>query len=228
GWVLSGLETHDRLCRELAARTGALVLAVDHRAAPEHRFPAAADDAAAGLGWALAEAGRLGCDPGRVVVAGDSSGGNLAAAAALALRDSPVAPGQGLAGMALVYPVLDALLDGESTTRFATGYFHTIAHQRWYWQQYLGPDGDPFHPRASPGLAPDLAGLPPTLLLLADCDPLRDESLRFARRLAVAEVPVRVDLRPGTFHGFLGCLGALPAAADALDGLAHWITERRR
>jgi acetyl esterase len=223
GWVLTGLETHDRLCRELAARTGALVLAVDYRAAPEHRFPAAADDATAALGWALTEAERLGCDPGRVVVAGDSSGGNLAAAAALALRDTPVAPGPGLAGMVLVYPVLDALLDGESMTRFATGYFHTTAHQRWYWQQYLGPDGDPLHPRASPGLAPELARLPPTLLVLADCDPLRDESLRFARRLAVAEVPVRVDLHPGTFHGFLGCLGALPAAADALAGLTHWI-----
>ncbi|MEY9876434.1 acetyl esterase [Streptacidiphilus sp. MAP12-33] len=222
GWVLTGLETHDRLCRELAARTGALVLAVDHRAAPEHRFPAAVDDATAALRWALAEAARLGCDARRVVVAGDSSGGNLAAAAAAALRGEPQRP----AGLLLVYPVLDALLDGASAAAFATGFFHTTAHQRWYWQQYLGPDGDPLDPRASPGLAPDLSGLPPTLLVLADCDPLRDEGLRFARRVAAAGVPARVELFPGTFHGFLGCLGVLPSAEEAMATLAHWLGSR--
>ncbi|WP_152648437.1 alpha/beta hydrolase fold domain-containing protein, partial [Streptacidiphilus anmyonensis] len=137
----------------------------------------------------------------------------------------------------LVYPVLDALPDtadtagtpdaGSSVTRFATGYFHTAAHQRWYWQQYLGPDGDPRHPLASPGRAPDLSGLPPTLVVLADCDLLRDEGLRYARRLGAAGVRVQVHLHPGVFHGFLGCLGALPAADDALDALAHWITRTR-
>ncbi|WP_304941203.1 alpha/beta hydrolase fold domain-containing protein, partial [Streptacidiphilus anmyonensis] len=111
GWVLSGLATHDRLCHELARRTGALVLAVDHRAAPEHRFPAAVDDAVAALTWALAQAERLGCDPGRVLLVGDSSGGNLAAATALAVRGN--APGP--AGVVLVYPVLDALPDTPAT-----------------------------------------------------------------------------------------------------------------
>ncbi|MFD7977759.1 alpha/beta hydrolase [Streptomyces sp. NPDC059071] len=213
GWVLCDLDTHDRLCRALAARTGATVVSVDYRRAPEHRFPAAEDDVYAALEWAAAKC------PGRpLVVAGDSAGGNLAAAAALRARDHDGPP---LAGQVLVYPVLDHSLGGESARTYAEGFFHTTAHMRWYWEQYLGPDGDPV--AASPGLAPDLTGLPPTLVVLADCDPLRDEGLAYARRLSSAGVPAHVQLHTGMFHGFLGGLGLLPEADKALGAAAGWL-----
>ena len=214
GWVLCDLDTHDRPCRALAARTGATVVSVDYRRAPDHRFPAAEDDVYTALEWAAARY------PGRpLVVAGDSSGGNLAAAAALRARDHG---GPAVAGQLLVYPVLDHRLDGESARTYATGFFHTTAHMRWYWEQYLGPGGDPV--AASPGLADDLAGLPPALIVLADCDPLRDEGLAWARRLSSAGVTTQVRLHTGVFHGFLGGLGLLPEADDALDGAAAWLS----
>lgn len=157
--------------------------------------------------------------PGRpLVVAGDSSGGNLAAAAALRARDGA---GPALAGQLLVHPALDHRLEGRSARDFAEGYFHTTAHMRWYWRQYVGPDGDPA--AASPGLAADVTGLPPALLVLADCDPLRDEGLAHARRLSAAGVPTEVHLHTGMFHGFLGGAGLLPEADAALDGAAAWL-----
>ncbi|MFC9388286.1 alpha/beta hydrolase [Streptomyces venezuelae] len=214
GWVLCDLDTHDRTCRALASRTGATVVSVDYRRAPEHRFPAAEDDVCTTLGWA---ADRY---PGRpLVLAGDSSGGNLAAAAALRARDGD---GPAPAGQLLVYPALDHRLEGRSAHDFAEGYFHTTAHMRWYWRQYAGPDGDPA--AASPGLTPDVTGLPPTLIVLADCDPLRDEGLAYARRLSAAGVPTRVHLHTGMFHGFLGGTGLLPEADEALTGAAAWLT----
>lgn len=213
GWVLCDLDTHDRLCRALAARTGATVVSVGYRRAPEHRFPAAEDDVYTALEWAAARY------PGRPLVpAGDSAGGNLAAAAALRARDRG---GPALAGQLLVYPVLDHRLDGASARTYAVGFFHTTAHMRWYWQQYVGPDGDPA--AASPGLARDLAGLPPALVVLADCDPLRDEGLDYARRLSSAGVPAHVQLHTGMFHGFLGGLGVLPEADEALDAAGAWL-----
>ncbi|MCX2183148.1 alpha/beta hydrolase [Streptomyces sp. SKN60] len=213
GWVLCDLDTHDRLCRALAARSGATVVSVDYRRAPEHRFPAAEDDVYAALEWAAAR------HPGRpLVLAGDSSGGNLAAACAPRARDRG---GPALAGQLLLYPVLDHRLDGGSAATYAEGFFHTTAHMRWYWQQYLGPDGDPG--AASPGLATDVSGLPPTLIVLADCDPLRDEGLAYARRLSSSGVPTHVQLHTGMFHGFLGGLGVLPEADRALDAAAAWL-----
>lgn len=213
GWVLCDLDTHDGLCRALAEGAGATVVSVDYRRAPEHRYPAAEDDVFSVLRWA-AEA-----YPDRpLVVAGDSSGGNLAAAAALRARDGD---GPALAGQLLLYPVLDHRLDGVSAEAYAEGFFHTTAHMRWYWEQYLGPHGDPVS--ASPGLAADLAGLPPALIALADCDPLRDEGLAYARRLSSAAVPAHVQLHTGMFHGFLGARGVLPEADAALDSASAWL-----
>ncbi|MDT9687860.1 alpha/beta hydrolase [Streptomyces sp. P9(2023)] len=212
GWVLCDLDTHDALCRELAARTGASVVSVDYRRAPEHRFPAAEDDVYTVLEWAAARYG------GPLFLAGDSSGGNLAAAAALRARD---AGGPQVAGQLLFYPVLDHRLDSVSADAYAEGFFHTTAHMRWYWEQYLGPAGEPV--AASPGLAPDLTGLPPTLLVLADCDLLRDEGLAYARRLSAAGVQAQVHLHTGVFHGFLGARGVLPEAENALAGAAAWV-----
>ncbi|WP_329277720.1 alpha/beta hydrolase [Streptomyces sp. NBC_00691] len=213
GWVLGDLDTHDRTCRALAARTGATIVSVDYRRAPEHRFPAAEDDVCTALAWAADRR------PGRpLVLAGDSSGGSLAAAAALRARDGG---GPRLTGQLLFYPALDHRLEGRSAHDFAEGYFHTTAHMRWYWRQYVAPGSDPA--AASPGLTPDVTGLSPALLVLADCDPLRDEGLAYARRLSAAGVRTEVHLHTGMFHGFLGGTGLLPEADAALDGAAAWL-----
>ncbi|MFD9574881.1 alpha/beta hydrolase [Streptomyces sp. NPDC059982] len=213
GWVMCGLDTHDATCRRLAAASGAVLVSAGYRLAPEHPWPAACDDALSVLLWARARAAALGCDPGRVVVAGDSSGGNLAAVTALR------APGL-VAGQLLVYPPLDAAMDSGSVTAYGRDHFHTAAHMAWYWDQY---GGDPAHPHVSPLRAPDpqLAGLPRTLVVLADCDLLRDEGLAYARRLARAGVDCEVRLYPGVFHGFLGL--PLPAGRAALAGAAAWL-----
>ncbi|WP_405941505.1 alpha/beta hydrolase [Streptomyces sp. NBC_00207] len=211
GWVMCGLDTHDATCRTLAAASGAVVVSADYRLAPEHPWPAAPDDALTVLLWAREKAAALGCDPGRVVVAGDSSGGNLAAVTALRAPEL-------LAGQLLFYPPLDASMGCASVETYAEGYFHTAAHMAWYWDQY---GGDPRHPHVSPLCAPDLSGLPPALIVLADCDVLRDEGLAYARRLAAAGVDCTVRLHPGVFHGFLGL--PLPAGAAALRAAAHWV-----
>ncbi|MFJ4780965.1 alpha/beta hydrolase [Streptomyces sp. NPDC088762] len=211
GWVMCGLDTHDALCRSLAAASGAVLVSADYRLAPEHPWPAATDDALAVLLWAREQAQALGCDPARVTVAGDSSGGNLAAVTALR------APGL-VAGQLLFYPALDASMDSASVEAYAEGYFHTAAHMAWYWDTY---GGDPAHPHVSPLRAPDLSGLARTLIVLADCDVLRDEGLAYARRLAAAGVDCTVQLHPGVFHGFLGL--PLPAGAAALRAAAEWV-----
>ncbi|MFE2324945.1 alpha/beta hydrolase [Streptomyces sp. NPDC059385] len=211
GWVMCGLDTHDALCRTLAAGSGAVVVSADYRLAPEHPWPAAPDDALTVLLWARAEAAALGCDAERVVLAGDSSGGNLAAVTALR------APGLA-AGQLLFYPPLDASMGSASVETYAEGYFHTAAHMAWYWDQY---GGDPAHPHVSPLHAADLSGLPPALIVLADCDVLRDEGLAYGRRLAAAGVDCTVQLHPGVFHGFLGL--PLPAGASALSAAAAWV-----
>lgn len=211
GWVMCGLDTHDALCRALAGASGAVVVSADYRLAPEHPWPAAPDDALTVLLWARARAAALGCDPAAVVVAGDSSGGNLAAVTALRAPEL-------VAGQLLFYPPLDAAMESGSVSEFAEGYFHTAAHMAWYWDQY---GGDPAHPHISPLRAPDVGALPRTLLVLADCDVLRDEGLAYGRRLGEAGVDCAVHLVPGVFHGFLGL--PLPGAAAAVAAAGAWL-----
>ncbi|WP_327307239.1 alpha/beta hydrolase [Streptomyces sp. NBC_01298] len=211
GWVMCGLDTHDALCRALAVASGAVVVSADYRLAPEHPWPAAPDDALTVLLWARARAAALGCDPARLIVAGDSSGGTLAAVTALRAPEL-------VAGQLLFYPALDASMEHPSVAEFAEGYFHTAAHMAWYWDQY---GGDPDHPHVSPLRAPDLSGLPRTLLVLADCDVLRDEGLAYGRRLGEAGVDCGIQLVPGVFHGFLGL--PLPAAASAIGAAGAWV-----
>ncbi|MEV7580377.1 alpha/beta hydrolase [Streptomyces erythrochromogenes] len=220
GWVLCDLDTYDTTVRHLVRASGAAVVSVDYRRAPEHRFPAAAEDAHAVLCWAGSHLDELGGDPDALVVAGDSSGGNLAAASLLLARERG---GPAVALQALVHPALDAAQDRASYRTAAEGCFLTAAHMRWFWEQYLGPGGDGRHPLASP-LRADLTGMPPAHLVVAGCDPLRDEGLAYHHRLLRAGIRSVLDSHPGMFHGFLGMAGVLPQACEALARLGGAIS----
>jgi acetyl esterase len=220
GWVFMGIETHDWICRRLANATGAIVVSVEYRLAPEARFPAALDDCLAVTQWLAGHADELGGDPRRVAVAGDSAGGNLAAATALAWRD---ADEPALAAEVLVYPVLDADAATPSYAANAEGYLLTADTMRWFWDQYLGADGDRADPRASPIRATDLTGLPPALVLTAEYDPLRDEGNAYAARLAATGVPVEHHEYAGMVHGFLGMFDLVTEATDAMDRIGAFL-----
>ncbi|MDI2127425.1 alpha/beta hydrolase [Yinghuangia seranimata] len=220
GWVLCGLDTYDQTCRALANATGAVFVSVDYRLAPETRFPGAAEDAYAAYTWVRANAAELGCDPARVAVAGDSAGGNLAAAVALMARDRGA---EQPTFQLLMYPVLDHRRATASYTENADGYFLTAAQLAWFWAQYIGPDGDPAHPYASPGTADDLSGLAPAFVVAPELDPLRDEGVAYAERLAAAGVPAAYGVYEGMFHGSISMGALVPAAvtafADATEAL---------
>ena len=214
GWVVGDLETHDGACRFLARRANVGVLAVDYRLAPEHKFPAAVEDALAAFRWAAREAGRLGFDDARVGVAGDSAGGNLAAVVSqLAAADGGPAP----AAQLLIYPVTDLSTKAPSYQLFSEGFFLTEAEMDWYRAHYL-PDAERARdPRASPLLARSHANLAPAVVLTAGFDVLRDEGEAYARRLEGAGVPVRLHRSAGLIHGFANVTPLVPAAAHAMD-----------
>ena len=208
GWVVGTIESHDPVCRALANRTPCVVVAVDYRLAPEAPFPAALEDSWAATQWVAEEALKLGADANRIVVAGDSAGGNLAAAVALRARDQ----GLDLALQVLVYPVTDAEFETESYQRLATGLNLTRAKMEWYWQQYLG-GADALNPEASPLRAPDLTGVAPAIVQTAEHDPLLSEGEAYARRLEEAGVPVTLTRYDAVIHGFIR-MPALVAEAD--------------
>ena len=212
GWVLGDLDSHDANCRSITNNVQAVVVSVDYRLAPEARFPAAADDALAALCWVQDHAAELGGDPARIVVAGDSAGGNLAAVSAVRHRDTGRPP---LLGQLLAYPVTDFAFDTPSYDENGTGYFLTTTHMEWFWEQYLGPDGDGRHPHASPLQAGDLAGVAPAVVAVAQFDPLRDEGVAYAEKLTAAGVPTVLLRCEGVIHGFLGLGDFLPPAKAA-------------
>jgi acetyl esterase len=199
GFVFCDLDTHDDLCRSLSNGIGAVVVSVDYRLAPESRWPAPADDVYAALCWVAHRAGELGGDASRLVVAGDSAGGNLAAVTALRARDRG---GPHIACQALLYPVIAADFGTESYRRFETGFYNTRAAMEWYWDQYVPDAGDRDHPDASP-LRADLSGLPPAVVITAGFDPLRSEGDRYAEALAAEGVPVVHRCYAGAIHGFM-------------------------
>jgi acetyl esterase len=221
GWVVCDLETHDPLCRTLAARSGCTIVAVDYRRAPEHRFPAAVDDAWTATRWVAAHAEELGCDPARIGVGGDSAGGNLAAVVARRARDR----GLPLAFQLLAYPVTDHRFDTASYDALAEGYGLTRETMRWYWDQYLARAEDGDDPDASPLRADDLRGVAPALVLVAGYDPLCDEGVAYAERLADAGVPTRLVRYEGLIHGFIRMPGVIDAAGAALDETAAALRE---
>ncbi len=201
GFVLGNIETHDRIARRLCRAANALVVSVGYRLAPEHRFPAALDDCMAVTHWLSDHAADLRGDRARIAVAGDSAGGNLAAAVALASRAEG---GPGITAQLLVYPVTDAACATPSFVQNAEGYLLSAAAMRWFWAEYLGPDGDPDSGYASVLRAPDLSGLPPTLVITAEFDPLRDEGEAYAEHLEAAGTTVTLHRFDGMVHGFLG------------------------
>ena len=218
GWVLCDLDTHDPVCRAIACRACAVVVAVDYCLAPEHRFPAAVDDSYAAVQWVASNAGRLRVDPRRIAVGGDSAGGNLSTVMCLKSRDENGPP---IALQALVYPVTNlAAFDTPSYQEFAEGYYLSRAEMEWFRAHYLARPGDGAQPHASPLLAPDLRGLPPALVITAECDPLRDEGEAYARRLAEAGVPVTATRYGGMIHPFFSLGGILPQGMRAIEQVA--------
>jgi acetyl esterase len=199
GFVFCDLDSHDELCRNIANRIPAIVISVDYRLAPENPWPAAAEDFYAAAHWAVDNAEILGGDAQRVVVGGDSAGGNLAAVSALMARDRG---GPALAGQFLIYPVIAADFDNESYRLFGKGFYNPKPAMQWYWDQYVPVLGDRDHPYASP-LRATLAGLPPAIVVVAGHDPLRDEGLAYADALKAAGVNTVRCLFQGGIHGFL-------------------------
>ena len=200
GWVSGSLESHDNLCRFLAAQAGVRVLAADYRLAPEAPFPAAADDAAEVLRYAVAKAGDLGVDAKRIALGGDSAGGNLAAVTAHGAEVD-------IAFLLLLYPGVDASVRRRSREVFGEGFFLTDEKIDWFLDQYAPGGEDRHDPRLSIMLAEDLSKMPPTYIATAGYDPLRDEGEAFAERLAAEGVPVVLRRHEGLFHGFANVLG---------------------
>ena len=219
GWVIGNLETHDVVCRKLAHEGELIVISVDYRLAPEHKFPAAVDDAIHATKWISANGEELGIDAARLIVGGDSAGGNLAAVVALAARE---AGGPAIAGQMLVYPATEFARKHPSHREPETSILLTHSVIPWFMNHYMG-DADISDWRASPGRAKTLAGLPPAYVLTAGADPLRDEGDEYAARLKAAGVSVTYRHFPGQFHGFFTMGKLLNQANVAVSEIATWL-----
>ncbi|QJY47993.1 alpha/beta hydrolase [Pseudonocardia broussonetiae] len=228
GWVIGDLDVCDNPVRRIANRTGAVVVSVDYRLAPEHVYPAAFDDSYAATAWVAEHAAELGGDPGRIATCGDSAGANLAAAVAIAARDRQ---GPRLAAQLLLYPVTDFNFTTESYEQNGEGYLLTKGSMQWFWAHYLGAQELGKEPFACPARADDLVGLPPAFVATAEFDPLRDEGEAYAANLRTAGVDVSAKRYDGMLHGFAWTLGATPSGAVLIDDLAtalHAVLEGAR
>jgi acetyl esterase len=206
--VLGDLESHDRVCRALANQAGCVVVSVDYRLAPEHVFPAGAEDCYAATKWVSENAASFGADGARLAVGGDSAGGNLAAVVSMMARDRG---GPAINFQLLMYPVTDCALDTPSQKEFAAdGYVLSRVDMEWFWKNYCDTSAEKNNPYACPFRAKDLKNLPPALVLTASHDPLRDEGERFAERLIAAGVKTTCTRYEGVTHGFV-------SFADTLD-----------
>lgn len=223
GHVLGNLDTHDVVARNLCGGSDAVVVSVDYRMGPEQRFPAAVEDAWAAYRWLVATARALGADPARIAVCGDSAGGNLAAVLALLARD---AGETAIRLQALIYPVADYGLADDSYRRYAEGYgVLTRAAMQWFQRHYLRSADDAEDWRASPIRAASHAGLPPAVIVGAECDVLHDEGVRYAETLRAAGVAVDHREFAGMIHGFFGMT---PAIDDAVAAQRHVADALRR
>ncbi|MGI8552280.1 MAG: alpha/beta hydrolase [Dehalococcoidia bacterium] len=219
GWVVGSVAGSDGTARLLANASGCVVVSVEYRLAPEHKYPAAADDAYAATKWVAEQSEQIGIDPRRIAVGGVSAGGNLAAVVALMARDRG---GPNLGFQLLIVPVTDRNFATASYIENAEGYGLTRDSMVWFWGHYLPGEEEAAHPYASPMQAADLSGLPPAMVITAEFDPLRDEGEAYAARLRAAGVPVTVNRREGLTHGSFGAVGvdkgrqALQQAGEAL------------
>lgn len=212
GWVLGSIDTHDAACRALADTAGCVVVSVGYRRAPEHPFPAAVEDAYAATCWVAEQAGTLDVDPARLTVGGDSAGGNLAIATALLARDRD---GPTIAGQLLVYPITTTDLDRGVDPDY-DGLGLARDELRWHQRAYLRTAADAASPLVSPLEAADLRGLPSTLILTAQCDPVRPQGELYATALRAVGVPVQLVPCPGMPHGFFQLPHVLDRAAEAV------------
>ena len=220
GWVIGDLDSHDVVCRKLADEGQLIVISVDYRVAPEHKFPAAVEDAATATSWIADNAKQFGIDASRLVVGGDSAGGNLAAVVAIWARDGN---GPAIAGQVLIYPATEAARTHPSHSEPETSILLTHSVTRWFYDNYLNSAADIHDWRASPSRAKTLAGLPPAYVLTAGGDPLRDEGDEYARRLKEAGVPVTYRHFAGQFHGFFTMGKLLQQANVAATEIGAWL-----
>jgi acetyl esterase len=218
GWVIANIDIADRATRSLANSTGCVVVSVNYQKAPEHKFPVPFDDCYAATTWVAANAAELGIDGGRIGVAGDSAGGNLAAAVCLKARDED---GPAIAYQVLIYPATDCGWDKRSCIENAEGYMLQRTTMEWFWNHYVRSPSDAENPLVSPLRAADVSGLPPALVVTAEFDPLRDDGELYADRLRDAGVPVRYTEYKGMIHGFYWMTGVLDQAQRLHDEIAE-------
>lgn len=218
GWVICNLDTHDSLCRHLANRASCVVVSVDYRLAPEHKFPAAVEDAYAATRWTAENSGSIQVDPDRIAVGGDSAGGNLAAVISTMAKAKG---GPGLVFQLLVYPVTDlSSMDNATYREHGRDYILTKDSMVYYGSHYLAREEDALNPYASPLLAEDLSGLPPALFVTAELDVLTGEGEAYASRLREAGVPVQYSCYKGMIHAFFSMAGIVDRTMDAVDEAA--------
>ena len=217
GWVIGDLDSQDADCRAIANGSGCIVVSVNYRHAPEHRFPAAVEDAYLATRWVAENGGRLKGDAARLAVCGMSAGGNLAAVTALMARDRGHPR---ISYQVLIVPVTNYAFDTPSYEENGEDYVLTRRDMEWFWAHYLANPGDGADPYASPLRAPDLRGLPPAFVMTAEYDPLRDEGRAYADRLKEAGVPVSYQCRKGMVHMFHGPKALRDVARRLRTGLA--------
>ncbi len=222
GFVLGSVDTHDHLCRAITNASGCLVASVDYRLAPEHRFPAAVEDAYFATRWVAANAATLNGNPARLAVGGDSAGGNLAAVVALLARERG---GPSIRHQLLLYPVTNHAFDTPSYQANGSGYMLSRADMEWYWNHYLASEADGRSPHASPLRAEELRDLPPALVITAEFDPLRDEGEAYAARLEEAGVSVVLTRYEGMIHGFLRFHNVLDQGQRAVEQIGAALRE---
>ncbi|MEE9278133.1 MAG: alpha/beta hydrolase, partial [Dehalococcoidia bacterium] len=220
GWVIGDLETHDTVCRRQCNAIGGVVIAVDYRLAPEHQYPAAAEDAYAVAKWVSGNAPGIDVDASRIAVGGDSAGGNLTAVVALMARDRG---GPALCAQVPIYPVTDYDFSTTSYRDNADGYLLTKDAMVWFWDHYLPMPEAGKEAYASPLRADDLSGLPPALVITAEFDPLRDEGEAYAQRLSEAGVATTLHRYDGMVHGFYQLGAAIPTAHEAAEETAAFL-----
>jgi len=225
GWVLGSLETHDALCRRLAYEGEAVVVAVEYPLSPESVFPGSLEYCFEATQFVAKHADNLQIDPAKIIVAGDSAGGNLAAAVALLSCERG---GPQLFMQVLIYPALNARCDSDSYSRFAEGNGLTKIAMQWFWQQYLGSSANPDDPIISPGMSDNLQQLPPTHIVTAEYDVLRDDGEQFVKSLEEAGVPVTHKCYDGMLHGFIHFCGIFDVGREAISDIATVIRTSTR